>query len=106
MDNTYVLTDTTECEVTMGTPKIKSATSLRNELYETLKEVSEGKPQLITHKQGGPVLLVSKTDYDKLLEEKEALRKMAIGLSEIESGKGIPHKEALDKIRLFQKKWK
>ena len=90
----------------MGLPKIKSATSLRNDLYETLKEVSNGNPQIITHKQGDPVLLVSKEEYDKILNESEALKKMAIGLSQIESDEGLTHKKALQKLKALKKKWK
>ena len=90
----------------MGTPKIKSATSLRKDLYETLKEVSKGEAQIITHRQGKPVLLVSKDAYDKIVAESDSLRKMAIGLSQIENGDGVPHKEALLKIKALKKKWK
>ena len=90
----------------MGTPKIKTATSLRSELYETLKEVSEGEAQMITHKQGDPVLLVSKQEYDRLLDEKETLRKMSLGLLQHESGEGISHKNALKKLKALKNKWK
>ncbi len=90
----------------MGTPKVKTATALRNDLYETLKEVSDGKPQLITHKQGEPVLLLSKDEYDSLLNEKESLKKMAIGLSQIESGNGVKHRAALKKLNSMKNKWK
>ena len=34
----------------MGTPKVRSATSLRSDLYETLKKVSDGETQIISHK--------------------------------------------------------
>lgn len=90
----------------MGTPKIKSATSLRKDLFETLKEVSNGEPQIITHKQGEPVLLVSKEAYDKILTESESLKKMAIGLSQIEEGRGISHKKAIQQLKALKKKWK
>lgn len=90
----------------MGTPKIKSATSFRTDLYDTLKEVSEGSPQIITHKQGDPVLLVSKEEYDKLIDEKEALKKMAIAMAELEAGKEISHKKALTFLKELKSKWK
>ena len=75
----------------MGTPKIKSATSFRNNLYETLKEVSRGHFHIITH---------------EIVDEKESLQKMAIGLAQIEQGKGVPHKKALKKLEALKKKWK
>ena len=87
----------------MGIPKIKSATSLRSDLYETLKEVSNGELQIITHKQGDPVLLVSKEKYDDLVGHSDSLRKMAIGLSQIASGEGVSHTKAL---KMLKKKWK
>lgn len=90
----------------MGSAKIKSATALRSDLYDTLKEVSDGAPQIITHKQGNPVVLVSKEDFDKMIDDKEALKKMAIGLSQIEEGQGIKHKSALKKLRSLKNKWK
>lgn len=90
----------------MGTPKIKSATTLRNELYDTLKQVSDGDPQIVTHKQGEPVVLISKVDYDLILDQNESLKKMSIGLSQIESGLGINHKDALKKIKAMKNKWK
>ena len=90
----------------MRNPKIKSVTSLRNDLYETLREVSHGKSHIITHKQGDPVVLVSKEKYDKIMDEKESLKKMAIGLSEIELGEGLSHKKALKKLEVLKKKWK
>ncbi len=90
----------------IGTPKVKSATSLRSELYETLKEVSDGEHQIITHRQGDPVLLVSKEKYDELVDQSEAMKKMAIGLSQIENGDGISHKKAIKKLNDLKKKWK
>ncbi len=90
----------------MGIPKIISATSLRSELYETLKDVANGESHIITHKQGGPVFLVSKNEFDKILDEKELLKRMTIGLSQIESGEGISHKMALQKLKVLKKKWK
>ena len=90
----------------MVIPKIKTATNLRTNLYETLKEVSEGDDQVVTHKQGEPVLLTSKLKYDQLLDEIEALKKMAIGLSQVHEGKGLSHKDAVKKLEKLKNKWK
>lgn len=90
----------------MSSPKIKSATALRSDLYETLKEVSEGKKQIITHKQGEPVMLISMSDYDELIEKLNFLRKTSVGLSQIANGEGAPHSEALKKFEAIKKKWK
>ncbi len=90
----------------MKIPKLKTATSLRADLYESLREVSSGETQVITHKQGDPVVLVSQKKYNALLEEKESLKKMAIGLTQIKEGKGVSHKNAISKLKKMSKKWK
>ncbi len=90
----------------MGIPKTKTATTLRSDLYESLKNVSEGELEVITHKQGDPVVLISQNKFNELLNEKEALRKMAIGLSQIKEGKGISHKKAVSKLKALSSKWK
>jgi len=89
----------------MGLPKTKTATTLRNDLYESLKEASEGKTQIITHKQGEPVVLISQERFNKLLDEKEALKKMSIGLAQIKEGKGTSHKTAIASLKKMSKKW-
>lgn len=90
----------------MGIPKTKTATTLRSDLYESLKNVSEGELEVITHKQGDPVVLISQNKFNELLDEKEALKKMAIGLSQIKEGKGISHKKAVSQLKGLSKKWK
>ena len=90
----------------MGIPEIKTATALRSDLYDTLKEVSEGKAQIITHKQGDPVLLVSKASFDEMSDQIQSLKKMAIGLSQIDDGKGVTHKDAIKKLKQLKNKWK
>lgn len=82
----------------MPIPKIKTATALRGDLYDTLKEVSQGESQIITHKQGDPVILVSKSSFDEMIDQIESLKKMAIGLSQIEEGFGVGHKESIKKL--------
>jgi PHD/YefM family antitoxin component YafN of YafNO toxin-antitoxin module len=90
----------------MAIPKIKTATALRSDLYDTLKEVSEGRTQIITHQQGDPVLLVSKASFDEMSDQIQSLKKMAIGLSQIEEGKGVSNKNAIKKLSQLKRKWK
>jgi len=92
--------------VEMKLPKIKTATELRSNLYETLKEVSEGAPQVITHKQGGEVVLISQNDFNDLVYEREVLRAMANGRAELDLGKGISHDEVASHLKARRKKWK
>lgn len=90
----------------MKLPKVKTATELRSHLYETLKEVSEGEPQVITHKQGGSVVLISQNDFNTIVYEKEVLSAIAIGRAEIAAGKGIPHDEVVARLKARRVKWK
>ena len=71
----------------MGIPKIKSASELRKDLYSSLKEVAEGEAQVITHKQGEPVVLISQSEFNKLSEEKSILKNLEIGLQDIRAGR-------------------
>ena len=74
-------------EVCMTIPKIKSASELRKELYSSLKEASEGETQVVTHKQGEPVVLISQSEYNKIFEENEILKNLSIGLSDVRAKK-------------------
>ena len=43
----------------MNLLKRKTVTELRNSLFETFEEVCEGEPQIVTHKNGKMVALIS-----------------------------------------------
>ena len=90
----------------MGVPKIKSATHFRETLYETLREVSEGDFQIISNKNGHNVVLISQEDYNKLLDECEVQRAIALGVSALEAGKSVSHKKASIKLQKLKNSWK
>lgn len=90
----------------MGIPKIKSATTFRSSLYKILKEVSKGDPQIVTHSQGSPVVLISQKKYNKLFDERESLHKIAVGTQELDAEKGIPHNQALKLLKKLKSRWK
>jgi len=90
----------------MGTPKIKNASSFRTDLFDTLKQVSKGEAHVITHSAGEPVVLISKSEYDALLDEREFLRDVAIGAEQLKSGKGVSHAEALKRFQKMKSRWK
>ena len=90
----------------MKMPKIKSATELRNSLYETLHEVASGDPQLITHKRGEAIVLISQEKFNKLIDERETLKDINLGLSELDRGEGIPHEDVVSKLKARREKWK
>ena len=90
----------------MKMPKIKSATELRSTLYETLNEVAHGDPQVITHKRGEAVVLISQEKFNAIIEEKDVLREIAAGVAELDAGLGIPHDKVVQELRARRSKWK
>ena len=90
----------------MGIPKVKNATQFRETLYETLKKVAEGETHLITQKESEPVVLISQKDFNRMTEESETLRAIAIGASELDAGKSVSHREALTRLKALKSKWK
>lgn len=88
----------------MAIPKIKTSSELREKLAETINEVTQGHEQIITHKSGN-IILISEESYSRLLKENEDLKQIALGISELESGKGISHLEAKKHLNSLMKKW-
>ena len=86
-------------EVLVGIPKIKSASELRKDLYTSLKEVSKGTTQVVTHKQGEPVVLISQSEFNKLSEENSILRNLEVGLADIRAGKLYTTKDIRMKVK-------
>jgi PHD/YefM family antitoxin component YafN of YafNO toxin-antitoxin module len=88
----------------MAIPKVKTSSELRDSLAETISEANQGREQIITHKSGN-VILISEESYSKLLKENEDLKQIALGISELESGKGIPQAEAKKQLKSLINKW-
>jgi PHD/YefM family antitoxin component YafN of YafNO toxin-antitoxin module len=84
----------------MKAKKTMPATSLREGLYDTLKKVSKGDSLVITHKQGGPVVLLSQDDLSKIEEENTILRQISIGAT---SSEKISHADAVKRLRKIVK---
>lgn len=87
----------------MGLPKVKTASSLREEIYETLNSVAEGHVHLITHKSGESVL-ISKKEYDSLVDEIELQKSVMAGLQDYIEEKIYSHSEALKKFEKIRRK--
>lgn len=87
----------------MGIPKIKSVSELRKDLYSSLKEVAEGSTQVVTHKQGEPVVLISQSEYNKLAGENLILRNLEVGLTDIRAGRTHSTEEVKEKLKLRRK---
>jgi PHD/YefM family antitoxin component YafN of YafNO toxin-antitoxin module len=57
----------------MGTPKITKPSELRDDLYNTLESISNGERYVVTAKTGD-VVLISKREYDCLIDDLELLK--------------------------------
>ena len=88
----------------MAIPKIKTSSELRENLAETISEVNQGHEQIISHKSGN-IILISEESYSKLLKENEDLKQIAVGIFEVESGKGISHTDAKKHLSSLMNKW-
>ena len=86
----------------MGLPKIKSATEIRSDLFTTIQDVLKGQIQVITHKDGDSVLL-SKANYDLLLDKIDTLEGISRGLKDLSEGRFFSHSEAMSKLNKHMK---
>jgi PHD/YefM family antitoxin component YafN of YafNO toxin-antitoxin module len=57
----------------MGSPKITKPSELREDLYKTLDRVSQGERHIVPTKSGD-VILISKEEYDCLIDDLELLK--------------------------------
>ncbi len=86
----------------MGLPKIKSATEIRADLFTTIQEVLKGQIQIITHKDGDSVLL-SKSNYDLLLDKIDTLEGISRGLKDLSENRFVTHSEAVNALKKHMK---
>lgn len=85
----------------MKIPKSKSITELRSSLFETFDEVIAGEPQVITHKNGKMVAMISIEKIEELYDQIELHKNLAIGYAQAMRGEGSTTEEL--KARLKEK---
>jgi len=91
----------------MKIPKIQSASDLRAHLFETLREVQEGDPQLITHTKGSDgVVLISQARLNAILEENDVLKAINRGRADAASGDIHSMSEMREHLHKMQAKWR
>jgi hypothetical protein len=79
--------------------KKKTVTELRNSLFETFDEVAVGKMQIISHKNGSEIAMVSLDKIEELYEEIELHKNLAIGYAQALRGEGISSSSLKDKLK-------
>lgn len=99
----YVITYVTAEEIFMiRTEDITSVTEHRNHLKEHLRQVKDtGRPMFITTNGETEAVVLSPTVYDKLAEDAELARSLAMldrSMDDIKAGRVQPAKQAIDEI--------
>ncbi len=85
--------------------KVKKPTELRETLFETLEQSTQGETFLIQHKGGGTILQ-DESEYLNLLEQVEALKSINRGLQDYMDGKILSHAEMKTHLKSYAKKAK
>lgn len=85
--------------------KLKKPTELRESLFETLEQTSEGDKFLIHHKNGSSVLQ-GEAEYLDLLDQIETLKSINRGLQDYLDGKTHTHAAIKDHFEAYAKKSK
>ena len=88
----------------MNKPKRKTITELRNSLFETFDEVVAGQTQIITHKNGSMVAMVPVDQIEKLREEIDLHRNLAIGYAQALRGEGVSTAILKDRLKKKEKR--
>ena len=83
--------------------KTKTITELRNSLFETFEEVAAGKTQLVSHKNGNVIAMISINEIESLKEEVEIHKNLAIGYAQALRGEGISSEELIKKLKKTRK---
>lgn len=87
----------------MKIPKSKSITELRGSLFETFDEVIAGEPQVITHKNGKMVAMISIDQIEDLYDQVELHKNLAIGYAQAMRGDGVSSDELKKQLKLKEK---
>ena len=87
----------------MTKPRKKTITELRNTLFETFDEVAAGETQFISHKNGTEIAMVSVDKIEKLYNEIELHKNIAIGYAQALRGEGVSTNELKERLKKKEK---
>lgn len=85
--------------------KVKKPTELRETLFETLEQSTQGQTFLIQHK-GGCTILQNEAEHLQLIEQLEALKSINRGLQDFIDGKTLSHVDMKLHLKSYAKKVK
>jgi len=93
-----------EAEVNfMKAPKRKTITELRGSLFETFEEVVAGETQIITHKNGKMLAMTPIDELERLSNEVELHKNLAIGYAQALRGEGVSSSQLKRKLKAKEK---
>ncbi len=84
--------------------KGKTITELRSSLFETFDEVLSSESQIVTHKNGSAIALVSLTKIEEMEKEIKLQKNLAIGYAEAIRGEGISTSDLKSRMKEKEKK--
>ncbi len=84
--------------------KRKTITELRSSLFETFDEVLSGESQIVTHKNGSAIALVSLTKIEEMEKEIQLHKSLAIGYAQAMRGEGISTSDLKSRMKEKEKK--
>ncbi len=84
--------------------KRKTITELRSSLFETFDEVLNGESQIVTHKNGSAIALVSLAKIEEMEKEIQLHKNLAIGYAQALRGEGISTSELKSRMKEKEKK--
>lgn len=87
----------------MKIPKSKSITELRSSLFETFDEVIAGEAQVITHKNGKMVAMISIDQIEDLYDQIDLHKNLAIGYAQAMRGEGVTTDELKKRLKEKEK---
>jgi hypothetical protein len=88
----------------MKIPKSKSITELRSSLFETFDEVIAGEAQVITHKNGKMIAMISIDQIEDLYDQVDLHKNLAIGYAQAMRGEGVTTDELKKRLKEKEKK--
>ena len=77
----------------------KTITELRKSLFETFDEVVEGKPCVVSHKNGSEIAMVPIDMIKKLQNTVELNKRLAAGYAQAMRGEGISTAELKERLK-------
>lgn len=81
----------------------KTITELRNTLFDTFDEVVAGETQVISHKNGTEIAMVPVDKIERLQDEIELHKNLAIGYAQALRGEGVSTSALKEKLKKKEK---